>query len=101
MQSGGTKQCFLQHISLEIFLPLDFQSWQSCYTANFYWIIKGNEFDAVGLYMSFQNGDWTINDWTISEFWCNSKCAPADLMKVLEVSAEVGCGGMKENGQGF
>ncbi len=21
--------------------------------------------------MSFQNGDWTINDWTISEFWCN------------------------------
>jgi hypothetical protein len=71
MQSGGTKQCFLQLISLEIFLPLDFQSWQSCYTANFYWIIKGNEFDAVGLYMSFQNGDWTINDWTISEFWCN------------------------------
>ncbi len=27
-----------------------------------YWIIKGNEFDTVGLYMSFQNGDWTIND---------------------------------------
>jgi hypothetical protein len=52
---------------------LDFQSWQSCYTANFYWIIKGNEFDAVGLYMSFQNGDWTINDWTISEFWCRLK----------------------------
>jgi hypothetical protein len=20
--------------------------------------------------MSFQNGVWTINDWTISEFWC-------------------------------
>ncbi len=61
MQSGGTKQCFLQHIFLEFFLPLDFQSWQSFYTANFYWIIKGNEFDAVGLYMSFQNGDWTIS----------------------------------------
>jgi hypothetical protein len=33
---------------------------------------KGNEFDAVGLYMSFQNGVWTINDWTISEFWYNA-----------------------------
>jgi hypothetical protein len=35
-----------------------------------YWIIKGNEFDAVGLYMSFQNGVRTISVCTISEFWC-------------------------------
>jgi hypothetical protein len=39
---------FFTTYSLEIFLPLDFQSWQSCYTANFYWIIKGIGFDAVG-----------------------------------------------------
>ncbi len=29
-----------------------------------------SQFDAVGLQMSFPNGDWIINDWTISEFWC-------------------------------
>jgi hypothetical protein len=30
--------------------------------------------------MSFQNGVWAINDWTISEFWCISK-PKTNLMK--------------------
>ncbi len=46
---------------MKIHFPLHFISGNDiCF-----WIIKGSEFYAVGLYMSFQNGVWTI-----SEFWC-------------------------------
>jgi hypothetical protein len=49
---------------------LDFQSWQSCYTANFFWIIKGGESDACGYYVSFQNGEWILDEWILREVQC-------------------------------
>jgi hypothetical protein len=30
--------------------------------------------------MSFQNGDWTINDWTISEFWCMAELSESEFV---------------------
>ncbi len=45
---------------MKIYFPLHF----ICDNDICFWIIKGTEFDAVELYMSFQNGDWTINDYT-------------------------------------
>jgi hypothetical protein len=51
---------------MKIYFPLHF----ICSNDICFWIIRGTEFDVVGLYLSFQNGVWTINDWTISEFWC-------------------------------
>jgi hypothetical protein len=62
MQSGRISQHYLIKNFPWNLYPLDFQSWQSCYTANFYWIIKGGEFDACGYYVSFQNGEWILRE---------------------------------------
>jgi hypothetical protein len=70
---GKSTALFNQVFFPEITLPLIFQIWQLCVTDRCYWIVKGGEFHACGFYVSFQNGEWILDQWIFREVQCTFK----------------------------